>query len=163
VIIGVPGHPLGGVLVFPVRAGLFHAFFMDSLFIAIWIWPNGARYSQIDPLYDIFRTKCTKYTFWKVSNFREIFRWRAGTDPFFSTRGGSATREAAPGLHRGQKVCPTRAISVNVGEVLRGGCKSGTGVSSVFSVPRADGRDAHPTLWQHAEVPQKQIEDPPCL
>ena len=42
---------------------------------------------------------------------------------------GSATREAAPGLHRGQKVCPTRAIPVtlkintpwifDVGEVLR--------------------------------------------
>jgi hypothetical protein len=27
---------------------------------------------------------------------------------------GSATREAAPGLHRGQKVCPTTAISVTL-------------------------------------------------
>jgi hypothetical protein len=27
---------------------------------------------------------------------------------------GSATREAAPRLHRGQKVCPTRAISVTL-------------------------------------------------
>jgi len=33
--------------------------------------------------------------------------------------------------------------------------KSGTGVSPVFSVPRADGRDAHPTLWQPPEAPQK--------
>ena len=27
---------------------------------------------------------------------------------------GSATREATPGLHRGQKVCPTRAISITL-------------------------------------------------
>jgi len=27
-----------------------------------------------------------------------------------SLLGGSTTREAAPGLHRGQKVCPTRAM-----------------------------------------------------
>jgi hypothetical protein len=32
----------------------------------------------------------------------------------FSLLEGSATREAAPGLHRGQKVCPTRAISVTL-------------------------------------------------
>jgi len=27
-----------------------------------------------------------------------------------SLLGGSTTREAAPGLHRGQKVCPTRVM-----------------------------------------------------
>ena len=35
------------------------------------------------------------------------------------------------------------------------------GVSPVFSVARADGRDAHPTLWQPAEVPQKVSFDFP--
>jgi hypothetical protein len=36
-----------------------------------------------------------------------------GQDPVLthlSLLGGSTTRESAPGLHRGQKVCPTREM-----------------------------------------------------
>ena len=33
---------------------------------------------------------------------------------------GSAARESAPGLHRGQKVCPTRAISKRSKSILPG-------------------------------------------
>jgi K+-transporting ATPase A subunit len=42
-----------------------------------------------------------------------VYGFESAANPLLthlSLLGGSATREAAPGLHRGQKVCPTRAM-----------------------------------------------------
>jgi hypothetical protein len=41
---------------------------------------------------------------------RKFVRRREPELAHLSLLGGSTTREAAPGLHRGQKVCPTRAM-----------------------------------------------------